>query len=94
MNAPEAQQAFFKDLVAELLHRHRAEFFRDLHEAGISPTDVELARLQSGNRSWGTDLAPQRPSQQAPKPRRRRPMLVAADSSRIPRSCGVRRNRI
>src|SRR5205809_8052296 len=45
MNAPAAQQTLFKDLVADLPDQHQAEFFRNLHEAGISPNDVELARL-------------------------------------------------
>ena len=45
MNAPAAQQTLFKDLAADLPDRHQAEFFRNLHEAGISPNDVELARL-------------------------------------------------
>ncbi len=45
MNAPVAQQAFFNDLVADLVNQHQAEFFRNLHERGISPNDVELARL-------------------------------------------------
>jgi cell division protein FtsB len=45
MNAPEAQQPLFNELVTDLPDQHRAEFFRNLHEAGISPNDVELARL-------------------------------------------------
>src|SRR6266508_4914983 len=45
MKATEAQRNLFQDLVAELPDQHRAEFFRNLHEAGISPSDVELARL-------------------------------------------------
>ncbi len=45
MKATEAQRNLFQDLVAELPDQHRAEFFRNLHEAGISPNDVELARL-------------------------------------------------
>src|SRR5438046_2951624 len=45
MNAPAAQQTLFKDLADDLPDRHQAEFFRNLHEAGISPNDVELARL-------------------------------------------------
>src|SRR5207247_8372488 len=45
MSAPAAQQTLFKDLAADLPDQHRAEFFRNLHEAGISPNDVELARL-------------------------------------------------
>src|SRR5438034_2387438 len=45
MNAPVAQQALFKGIAADLPDQHRAEFFRNLHEAGISPNDVELARL-------------------------------------------------
>jgi hypothetical protein len=45
MNAPVAQQAFFNDLVADLVNQHQAEFFRNLHEGGISPNDVELASL-------------------------------------------------
>src|SRR6266496_5668996 len=45
MNAPEAQRTLFDDLVAILPGHHRAEFFRNLHEAGISRNDVELAHL-------------------------------------------------
>src|SRR5213083_3612991 len=45
MKATEVQQTLFKDLAADLPDQHRAEFFRNLHEAGISPNDVELARL-------------------------------------------------
>ena len=45
MNAPVVQQTLFKDVVADLPDQHKAEFFRNLHEAGISPNDVELARL-------------------------------------------------
>jgi hypothetical protein len=45
MNAPEAQQTLFNDLVTDLPDQHKAEFFQNLHEAGISPNDVELARL-------------------------------------------------
>ena len=45
MNVPEAQQTLFNDLVADLPDQHKAEFFQNLHEAGISPNDVELARL-------------------------------------------------
>ena len=45
MKAAEVQQSLFKDLAADLPDQHRAEFFRNLHEAGISPNDVELARL-------------------------------------------------
>jgi DNA repair exonuclease SbcCD ATPase subunit len=45
MNVPEAQQTLFNDLVADLADQHKAEFFQNLHEAGISPNDVELARL-------------------------------------------------
>lgn len=41
----EAQQPLLKDLVADLPGDHRAEFYRILHETGISPNDVELARL-------------------------------------------------
>jgi hypothetical protein len=39
------QQPLFKELAAGLPDQHRAEFFRTLHEAGISQNDVELARL-------------------------------------------------
>src|SRR6266498_5005621 len=45
MSAPEPQQTLFKDLAADLPDQHQAEFFQNLHEAGISPNDVELARL-------------------------------------------------
>src|SRR6266516_4861027 len=45
MSAPAAQQTLFKDLAADLPDQHQAEFFQNLHEAGISPNDVELARL-------------------------------------------------
>src|SRR6266498_2300120 len=45
MSAPAAQQTLFKDLAADLPDQHQAEFFCNLHEAGISPNDVELARL-------------------------------------------------
>src|SRR5213083_3109885 len=45
MKATEVQQSLFKDLLVDLTDQHRAEFFRNLHEAGISPNDVELARL-------------------------------------------------
>ena len=45
MKATEVQQSLFKDLLVDLPDQHRAEFFRNLHEAGISPNDVELARL-------------------------------------------------
>jgi DNA repair exonuclease SbcCD ATPase subunit len=41
----EIQQSLFKELAAGLPDQHRAEFFRTLHEAGISQNDVELARL-------------------------------------------------
>jgi hypothetical protein len=41
----ETQQLPFKELAAGLPAQHQAEFFRTLHEAGISPNDVELARL-------------------------------------------------
>lgn len=42
---PEEQQPLFKELAADLPDKHKAEFYRNLHEAGISPNDVELARL-------------------------------------------------
>src|SRR5881396_4272040 len=45
MKATEVQPSLFKDLLVDLPDQHRAEFFRNLHEAGISPNDVELARL-------------------------------------------------
>src|SRR5437870_4773488 len=45
MSAPEAQPTLFDALVADLPDQHQAEFFRNLHEAGISPNDVELVRL-------------------------------------------------
>ena len=41
----EEQQLLPKDLAAGLPDDQKAEFFRTLHEAGISPNDVELARL-------------------------------------------------
>lgn len=41
----EIQQSLFKDLVAEIPDQHKAEFYRTLHEAGISPNDMELAKL-------------------------------------------------
>jgi hypothetical protein len=45
MKAQEVQQPLLKDLAAQLPDQHRAEFFRNLHEAGIGPDDTELARL-------------------------------------------------
>ncbi len=39
------QQSLFRDLAAGLPAQQQAEFFRTLHEAGIGPNDVELARL-------------------------------------------------
>jgi len=45
MKVPKAQQMLFNDLVADLPDHHKAEFFQNLHEAGISPNDIELARL-------------------------------------------------
>jgi hypothetical protein len=45
MNTPAVQQPLFRELAADLPDQHKAEFFRNLHEAGISPNDVELARL-------------------------------------------------
>ena len=41
----EEKQPLLKDLAADLPDNQKAEFFRTLHEAGISPNDVELARL-------------------------------------------------
>jgi hypothetical protein len=41
----ETQQPLLKDLAEELPGDNRAEFYRILHETGISPNDVELARL-------------------------------------------------
>jgi hypothetical protein len=41
----EAQQPLFKELAVGLPDHAQAEFFRNLHEAGIGPNDVELARL-------------------------------------------------
>ncbi len=41
----ETEQTAFKELAAGLPNEQQAEFFRNLHEAGISPNDVELARL-------------------------------------------------
>jgi uncharacterized protein YgfB (UPF0149 family) len=43
--SPEIQQSIFEDLAAELPDNQKAEFFRSLHEAGISANDVELAKL-------------------------------------------------
>src|SRR5688572_22363366 len=45
MNEREVPQTLFNDLVADLPDHHKAEFFQNLHEAGISPNDIELARL-------------------------------------------------
>jgi DNA repair exonuclease SbcCD ATPase subunit len=45
MNAPRDHRTLFDDLVADLPDHHQSEFFRNLHEAGISPNDIELARL-------------------------------------------------
>src|SRR5262245_4257275 len=45
MKPAEAQQPLFKELAAGLSDEAQAEFFRTLHEAGIGPNDVELARL-------------------------------------------------
>jgi len=45
MKSVEAQQPLFKELAAGLPGEAQAEFFRNLHEAGIGPNDVELARL-------------------------------------------------
>ncbi len=44
MESP-SQQSLFQNIAAELPEPHRAEFFRALHESGISPNDVELAKL-------------------------------------------------
>lgn len=41
----ETQQPTLKDLAEELPSDSRAEFYRVLHETGISPHDIELARL-------------------------------------------------
>jgi len=43
--SPEATQQPFTKLAADLPDNHKAEYFRNLHEAGISPKDVELAQL-------------------------------------------------
>lgn len=43
--SPEEQQPLFKELAADLPDNQKAEFFRTLHEIGISPNDVELGRL-------------------------------------------------
>ena len=93
MNAPEAQQAFFKDLVVELPDQHHAEFFRNLHEAGINPNDVERAYKVE------TDPGAQISRRNVPVSEVRNPggnglCSLQVDFSRIPRSCGVRRNRI
>jgi hypothetical protein len=45
MKPAEAQQPLFKELAAGLSDEAQAEFFRTLHEAGIGPNDIELARL-------------------------------------------------
>jgi hypothetical protein len=45
MQPAAVQQSLFTDLAADLPDHHQAEFFRNLHEAGIGPNDVELARL-------------------------------------------------
>ncbi|HYK91946.1 MAG TPA: hypothetical protein VE398_24480, partial [Acidobacteriota bacterium] len=45
MKSVEAQQPLFRELAAGLPDEAQAEFFRNLHEAGIGPNDVELARL-------------------------------------------------
>lgn len=45
MENPAVQQSLFIEIAAELPDRHQAEFFRNLHEAGIGPNDVELAKL-------------------------------------------------
>ncbi|HYK92073.1 MAG TPA: hypothetical protein VE398_25145 [Acidobacteriota bacterium] len=45
MKSTESQQPLFRELAADLPDQHRAEFFRNLHEAGIGSNDVELARL-------------------------------------------------
>ena len=45
MNAPEAQQPLFNELVTDLPDQHQAEFFPCQHEAGTISNDVELARL-------------------------------------------------
>lgn len=45
MNASAAQQTLFAELAVGLPEQQKAEFFRNLHEAGISPGDVELVRL-------------------------------------------------
>ncbi len=41
----DTQQPLLKDLANELPDDSRAEYYRILHETGISPNDVELARL-------------------------------------------------
>lgn len=45
MENPAVQQSLFSEIAADLPDRHQAEFFRNLHEAGIGPNDVELAKL-------------------------------------------------
>jgi DNA repair exonuclease SbcCD ATPase subunit len=45
MTPPGIQPPLFDDLVADLPDHHKAEFFQNLYKAGISPNDVELARL-------------------------------------------------
>jgi hypothetical protein len=45
MKAQEAQRTLFDDLAVELPEQQRAEFYKNLHVAGIGPNDVELARL-------------------------------------------------
>jgi DNA repair exonuclease SbcCD ATPase subunit len=41
----ESQSSLFEKLADELPGNQKAEFFRNLHEAGISANDVELAKL-------------------------------------------------
>lgn len=45
MTPTEAQPTLFEDLAADLPGPHKAEFFQNLHQVGIGPNDVELARL-------------------------------------------------
>ena len=54
MSAPAAQQTLFKDLAADLPDQHQAEFFRNLHEAGISLVGIVVAALlRHGGGGWG-----------------------------------------
>ncbi len=45
MSETEIQQPPFSDLAAGLPDRCQADFYKTLHEAGVGPKDIELARL-------------------------------------------------